>query len=125
MRSAARCHKPFISSPPDPNRTTNQSSGTNAPASKRRELRTVLSTPVDKRYFLRYNQQFDGTTRRTINLSGLRSVLLCLEFSLRIRAIYTRFKGIAHAPRKEPVSGNWFLQVRSVRPSERDKLISR
>jgi hypothetical protein len=25
---------------------------------------------------------------------------------------------------EEPVNGNWFLQVRSVRPSERDKLIS-
>ena len=46
----------------------------------RRELRTVLSTPVDKSYFLRYNQQFDGTTRRTINSSGLRSVLLGLKF---------------------------------------------
>jgi len=64
-----------------------------------RELRTVLSTPVDKPYFLRYSQQFDGTTRRTINLSGLRSVLLGLKIRSKIRAMFTRLEAIAHAPR--------------------------
>jgi hypothetical protein len=39
--------------------------------------------------------------------------------------MYTRFEAIIQRAAVEPVSENWFLQVRSVRPSERDKLISR
>jgi hypothetical protein len=54
---------------------------------------------VDKRNFLRYNQQFDGMRRRTINLSGLRSVLFGLKVWSRMRVIYTCLEAIAHAPR--------------------------
>lgn len=59
-----------------------------------RELRTVLSTPVDKRFFPCDSRQFDCAKRGTINLSGLRSVLLGRKVCLKIRAIFTRLEAI-------------------------------
>jgi len=55
-----------VVSPEKPDRPLR--SGSSARHRMPRELRTSLSTSVDNADFFRYSRQFDGATRRTINL---------------------------------------------------------